>query len=152
MIKQLARKYGVDEIIIAIPSANKKAIQKIINECNKTRCKMKILPGISDLINERVSISKLRDVDIEDLLGREPVQVNLREISSYLEGRIVLVTGGGGSIGSELCRQIARFKPRKLIALDIYENTVFELSNEIKTPILILNLRWLSRLCETDKG
>jgi len=132
-IKQLARKYGVDEIIIAIPSANKKAIQEIVNECNKTRCKMKILPGISDLINEKVSISKLRDVDIEDLLGREPVQVNLKEISGYLEGRIVLVTGGGGSIGSELCRQIARFRPRKLIALDIYENSVFELSNEIKS-------------------
>ena len=132
-IKQLARRYGVDEIIIAIPSANKKAIQEIVNECNKTRCKMKILPGISDLINEKVSISKLRDVDIEDLLGREPVQVNLKEISGYIEGKIVLVTGGGGSIGSELCRQIARFKPRKLIALDIYENSVFELSNEIKS-------------------
>lgn len=132
-IKQIARKYGVDEIIIAIPSANKKAIQEIINECNKTRCKMKILPGISDLINESVSISKLRDVDIEDLLGRDQVQVNLKEISGYIEGKIVLVTGGGGSIGSELCRQIARFKPRKLIALDIYENTVFELSNEIKS-------------------
>lgn len=131
-IRQIARKYGVEEIIIAIPSANKKAIQEIVNECNKTRCKMKILPGISDLINERVSISKLRDVDIEDLLGREQVQVNLKEISGYIEGKIVLVTGGGGSIGSELCRQIARFKPRKLIALDIYENTVFELSNEIK--------------------
>ena len=131
-IRQIARKYGVDEIIIAIPSANKKAIQEIVNECNKTRCKMKILPGISDLINEKVSISKLRDVDIEDLLGRDPVQVNLREISGYLEGKIVLVTGGGGSIGSELCRQIARFRPRKLIALDIYENSVFELSNEIK--------------------
>ena len=137
-IKQLARRYGVDEIIIAIPSANKKAIQNIVNECNKTRCKMKILPGISDLINERVSISKLRDVDIEDLLGREPVQVNLREISGYLEGKIVLVTGGGGSIGSELCRQIAKFKPRKLIALDIYENTVFELSNEIKSTYPVL--------------
>ncbi|MDD3168075.1 MAG: nucleoside-diphosphate sugar epimerase/dehydratase [Eubacteriales bacterium] len=132
-IKQLARKHGVDEIIIAIPSANKKAIQEIVNECNKTRCKMKILPGISDLINEKVSISKLRDVDIEDLLGRDPVQVNLREITGYLEGKIVLVTGGGGSIGSELCRQIARFKPRKLIALDIYENSVFELSIEIKS-------------------
>ncbi len=132
-IKQIARKYGVDEIIIAIPSANKKAIQEIVNECNKTRCKMKILPGISDLINEKVSISKLRDVDIEDLLGRDAVQVNLKEISGYLEGKIVLVTGGGGSIGSELCRQIARFKPRKLIALDIYENSVFELSNEIKS-------------------
>ncbi len=154
-IKQLARKYGVDEIIIAIPSANKKAIQEIINECNKTRCKMKILPGISDLINERVSISKLRDVDIEDLLGREPVQVNLREISSYLEGKIVLVTGGGGSIGSELCRQIARFKPRKLIALDIYENTIFELSNEIKNTypglefeVVITSVRSRQRLRE----
>jgi len=132
-IKHLARKHGVDEIIIAIPSANKKVIQEIVNECNKTRCKMKILPGIGDLINEKVSISKLRDVDIEDLLGREPVQVNLKEISGYLEGKIVLVTGGGGSIGSELCRQIARFRPRKLIALDIYENSVFELSNEIKS-------------------
>ncbi|QOX65085.1 polysaccharide biosynthesis protein [Anoxybacterium hadale] len=131
-IKQLARRYGVDEIIIAIPSAKRKAIQEIVNECNKTRCKMKILPAISDLINETVSISKLRDVDIEDLLGRDPVQVNLREISGYVEGKIVLVTGGGGSIGSELCRQIAKFKPRKLIALDIYENTVFELSNEIR--------------------
>ncbi|MDD4122465.1 MAG: nucleoside-diphosphate sugar epimerase/dehydratase [Eubacteriales bacterium] len=154
-IKQLARKYGVDEIIIAIPSANKKAIQEIINECNKTRCKMKILPGISDLINERVSISKLRDVDIEDLLGREPVQVNLRGISSYLEGKIVLVTGGGGSIGSELCRQIARFKPRKLIALDIYENTIFELSNEIKNTypglefeVVITSVRSRQRLKE----
>jgi len=132
-IKQTARKYSINEIIIAIPSANKKAIQEIVNECNKTHCKMKTLPGISDLINEKVSISKLRDVDIEDLLGREPVQVNLREISGYIEGKIVLVTGGGGSIGSELCRQIAHFKPRKLIALDIYENTVFELANEIKT-------------------
>ncbi len=139
-IKQLARKYGVDEIIIAIPSANKKAIQEIVNECNRTRCKMKILPGISDLINEKVTISKLRDVDIEDLLGRDPVQVNLKEISGYLEGKIVLVTGGGGSIGSELCRQIARFKPRRLIALDIYENSVFELSNEIKSAYPNLEL------------
>lgn len=154
-IKQIARKYGVDEIIIAIPSANKKAIQAIVNECNKTRCKMKILPGISDLINEKVSISTLRDVDIEDLLGREPVQVNLREISGYLEGRIVLVTGGGGSIGSELCRQIARFRPRKLIALDIYENSVFELSNEIKSnypalefEVVIASVRSRQRLRE----
>lgn len=130
-IKSIARKNGVDEIIIAIPSASKKAIQEITNECNKTRCKLKILPGLIDLINEKVSISKLRDVDIEDLLGRDSVQVNLREISSYIEGKIVLVTGGGGSIGSELCRQIARFKPRRLIAFDIYENSVFELTNEI---------------------
>ncbi|MEG1930872.1 MAG: nucleoside-diphosphate sugar epimerase/dehydratase [Anaerovorax sp.] len=130
-IKNIARKNGVDEIIIAIPSASKKTIQEITNECNRTRCKMKILPGLIDLINEKVSISKLRDVDIEDLLGRDTVQVNLREISGYIEGKIVMVTGGGGSIGSELCRQIARFKPRRLIAFDIYENSVFELNNEM---------------------
>ncbi len=131
-IRAYSRKYAVDEIIIAIPSASRKTIQNIVNECNKTRCKIKILPSLIDLINDTVSITKLRDVDIEDLLGREPVKVNLREISGYLEGQIVLVTGGGGSIGSELCRQVARFKPRKLIALDIYENTVFELANEIR--------------------
>jgi FlaA1/EpsC-like NDP-sugar epimerase len=154
-IRQIARKNAIDEIIIAIPSANKKAIQDIVNECNKTRCKMKILPGISDLINEKVSISKLRDVDIEDLLGREPVQVNLREISGYLEGKIVMVTGGGGSIGSELCRQIARFRPRKLIAVDIYENTVFELAGEMKTAypqlefeVVIASVRSKNRLRE----
>lgn len=131
-IKHAARKYGVDEIIIAIPSANKKVIQAIMDECKRTRCKIKILPGLIDLINEKVSVSKLRDVDIEDFLGRDPVHVNLREISSYIEGKIVMVTGGGGSIGSELCRQIAKFRPRRLIAVDIYENSVFELSNEMR--------------------
>lgn len=137
-LRAYCRKYSIDEIIIAIPSAGRKTIQNIVNECNKTRCKIKILPTLIDLINDTVSISKLRDVDIEDLLGREPVKVNLREISGYLESQIVLVTGGGGSIGSELCRQIARFKPRKLIALDIYENTVFELANEIKQSYPLL--------------
>ncbi len=137
-IKRLARKYGVDEIIIAIPSAKRKESQEIVNECNKTRCKLKMLPGLSDLINDKVSISKLRDVDIEDLLGRDPVQVNLREISGYIENKIVMVTGGGGSIGSELCRQIAKFRPRKLIAVDIYENTVFELKNEMKRSYPLL--------------
>ncbi len=131
-IRLIARKYGITEIIVAIPSANRKVIQGIVNECNKTRAKIKILPSLIDLINETVSISKLRDVDIEDLLGRDPVKINVREISGYLSDQIVLVTGGGGSIGSELCRQIATFKPRKLIALDIYENTVFELLNEMK--------------------
>ncbi len=131
-IKRMVWKYGVDEIIIAIPSAAQKDIQEIVEQCNKTRCNMKILPSLLDLINEKVSISKLRDVDIEDLLGREAVQVNLKEISRYLEGKIVLVTGAGGSIGSELCRQIATFRPRRLVALDIYENTIFELANEIK--------------------
>lgn len=131
-IRHAARIYGVDEIIIAIPSANKKAIQAIMEECKRTRCKIKILPSLIELINDKVSISKLRDVDIEDFLGREPVHVNLREISSYIEGKIVMVTGGGGSIGSELCRQIGKFKPRRLVAVDIYENCVFELANELR--------------------
>ena len=131
-IKYFARKYGVEEIIIAIPTAKQKEIKKIVSECNKTRCKLKILPSLIDIISEKVTVSKLRNVQIEDLLGREPVNLNVREISGYLEGKIVLVTGGGGSIGSELCRQIARFRPRRIIAFDIYENTVFELTNEMK--------------------
>lgn len=154
-IRHVARKYGVDEIIIAIPSANKKAIQAIMDECKRTRCKIKILPSLIDLINEKVSISKLRDVDIEDFLGRDPVHVNLREISSYIEGRIVMVTGGGGSIGSELCRQISRFKPRRIIAVDIYENSVFELANELKEmhpnlefEIVIASIRDKTRMRE----
>jgi len=152
-IRAIARRYGVDEIIVAIPSANKKAIQKIVGECNKTRCKVKILPSLIELINETVSVSKLRDVEVEDLLGREPINVNLREISGYIEGRIVLVSGAGGSIGSELCRQVAKFKPRRLIALDIYENSVFELAGEIKNlypdlefEVIIASVRSRDRL------
>ena len=154
-IRHAARRYGVDEIIIAIPSANKKTIQGIVDECKRTRCKIKILPSLIDIINDKVSVSKLRDVDIEDFLGRDPVHVNLREITSYIEGRIVMVTGGGGSIGSELCRQIARFRPRRLIAVDIYENSVFELSNELKElyktlefEIVIASVRDKKRMTE----
>ena len=127
----LADKYAVDEIIIAIPSATKKQIAEIVDICHKTKCKIKIMPSLIDLINEKVSIKSLRDVDIEDLLGREAISVDLKEISSYLEDKIVLVTGAGGSIGSELCRQIAKFKPRRLVMFDIYENTVFDLQNEM---------------------
>ena len=131
-IRLLARKYSVNEIIIAIPSANNKVIQNIVSECNRTSCKIRILPGLIDIINDKVSISKLRDLSIEDLLGRDAVALDVHEISGYLEGKIVMITGGGGSIGQELCRQIAKYKPRRLVALDIYENTVFELANEMK--------------------
>lgn len=132
MIPVLADKYAVDEIIIAIPSATKKEISGIVEICHKTKCKIKTMPSLIDLINEKVSIKSLRDVDIEDLLGRETVTVDLKEISSYIEDKIVLVTGAGGSIGSELCRQVAKFKPRRLILFDIYENTTFELQNEMR--------------------
>jgi len=137
-IRNVARQYAIDEIVIAIPSASHKQIQSILSECNRTTCKIKILPGLIDILNDKVSINKLRDVAIEDLLGRDVVELNAREISSFIEGKIVLVTGGGGSIGSELCRQIAMYRPRRLIALDIYENTVFELANEMKLKFPLL--------------
>jgi FlaA1/EpsC-like NDP-sugar epimerase len=130
-IPAIAEKYNIGEIIIAIPSATKREIRAIVEETAETGAKIRILPSMMDLIDEKVSISALRDLDIEDLLGRDPVQLDTTGISGYLAGRVILVTGGGGSIGSELCRQIAGYGPRKLIALDIYENTVFELANEL---------------------
>jgi FlaA1/EpsC-like NDP-sugar epimerase len=131
-IVDAAERLAVDEIIIAIPSAGRKAVNDIYNECSKTNCKVKILPSVSDLIDETVTIQKIRDVDIEDLLGREPVRLDCEEISSYLKDKVVLVTGGGGSIGSELCRQIAGFGPKQLVILDNYENGLFEVENELR--------------------
>ena len=131
-ISHVVEREKIDEIIVAIPSASRKQIQIILNECNKTGCKIRILPAYIDLIDGKVNVKKLRDVAIEDLLGREPVSVDLAEISGYLTGKTVLVTGGGGSIGSELCRQIAAFHPQKLIALDFYENSRFDLANEMR--------------------
>ncbi|MDR0817916.1 MAG: polysaccharide biosynthesis protein, partial [Clostridiales Family XIII bacterium] len=131
-IRALAAKYNIDEIIVAIPSASKLQIKDIVAEAGHTGAKVQILPSMMDLIDGAVSVSALRKVDIEDLLGRDPVRLDLQKISGYLEDRVVMVTGGGGSIGSELCRQIAKFNPAKLIALDNYENSVFELENEFR--------------------
>ncbi len=132
-IRSVAEKKAIDEIIIAIPSGKRSEIKEIVEESSRTKCKLKIVPGIYELIDGKVSIKKIRDVDIEDLLGREPVKVDLAEISEYLHNRVVLVTGGGGSIGSELCRQIAGFKPRKLLIMDNYENGAFEIENELNS-------------------
>lgn len=126
-----AIKYNIDEIIIAIPSASKKVIREIVEECDETKCKIKMLPGIYELIDGKVNIEKLREVKIEDLLGREQVKLDIDSISEYLKDKVVLVTGGGGSIGSELCRQIAKYNPRELIILDIYENNAYSLQNEL---------------------
>jgi FlaA1/EpsC-like NDP-sugar epimerase len=131
-IPKIAEEKGIDEIIIAMPSASKREIKDILNICKETKCKLRTLPGVFELIDGRVDIKKIRDVDLEDLLGREPVRVDLDEICGYIENRRVLVTGGGGSIGSELCRQIARFNPEKLLILDIYENSAYEIQNELK--------------------
>lgn len=131
-IKRVAEAQKIDEIIIAIPSSSKKEIREIVEECSKTKCKLKIVPGIYELIDGQVSIKKIRDVDIEDLLGRDPVNLDMQEISKYLNNKVVLVTGGGGSIGSELCRQIASFGPRRLIVLDNYENNAYDVQNELR--------------------
>jgi FlaA1/EpsC-like NDP-sugar epimerase len=130
-IQRVAEQKAIDEIIVAIPSAPKDEIRKILHECKKTKCKLKTLPGVYELIDGKVTIKQIRDVQIEDLLGREPVKVDIDEISQYLSGQVVLVTGGGGSIGSELCRQIARFNPKKLLILDIYENSTYMLHREL---------------------
>lgn len=129
---QLSKEYGIDEIIIAMPSAQKSEISDILKLCKETKCKLKKLPGVYEIINENVSINSIREVNIEDLLGRDEVVLNIKEISSYIKNETVLVTGGGGSIGSELCRQIARFHPKKLIILDIYENNAYDLQQELK--------------------
>lgn len=130
-INELVEKYGVDEIIVAIPSASRKELSEILSICKETRCRLKKLPGVYEIINERVGIKHIRDVSIEDLLGRDEVQLNMDDIAGYLKNETVLVTGGGGSIGSELCRQIARFSPKKLIIFDIYENNAYDLQNEL---------------------
>jgi FlaA1/EpsC-like NDP-sugar epimerase len=130
-IKELARKYEIDEIIIAIPSASKKDMADILSICKSTRCRLRILPDAMGLAGGQASVTQLRDVNIEDLLGRDEITLDIDEISGYLKDETVLVTGGGGSIGSELCRQIARFKPKKLIIFDIYENNAYDLQNEL---------------------
>ena len=129
-----------DRIYIAIPSASAKERKAIIEICRETGCQVKILPGIYQLINGEVSIAKLRNVEIEDLLGRDPIRVNLDEIMGYVSGKVVLVTGGGGSIGSELCRQVASHNPKQLIIFDIYENNAYDIQLELKEKYPDLDL------------
>jgi len=130
-IIEVVDKLDIDMIIVALPSAPRQIQTEILEICKQTKCKLKILPGVYEIINDSVSVSQLRDVQIEDLLGREPVNLNIEEICGYIQNETVLVTGGGGSIGSELCRQIARFNPRKLLILDIYENNAYDLQQEL---------------------
>ena len=123
--------YNIDEIIFAIPSANTKTKKEILDICKETGCKLRTLPGMYQLINGDVSVAKLKEVEIEDLLGREPIQINTEEVLNYVKDKVVLVTGGGGSIGSELCRQIASHQPKQLIIVDIYENNAYEIQQEL---------------------
>lgn len=131
-IVECADVYSVDEIIVAMPSASRAAIREILEICKDTNCKLRSLPGMYQLVNGEVNVSKLRDVEVEDLLGRDPVSVDMDSILGYVQGKVVLVTGGGGSIGSELCRQIAAHRPKQLVIVDIYENAVYDVQQELK--------------------
>ena len=142
-IKECAKKYRVDEIIVAIPSAGPKDTRDILRICNETDCKLKVLPGVYQLITEEVSVSKLREVSIEDLLGRDTVKIDIDSIAGYVRNKVVLVTGGGGSIGSELCRQVAAHNPRMLIIFDIYENNAYDIQQELKKKYPALKLEVL---------
>jgi FlaA1/EpsC-like NDP-sugar epimerase len=132
--------YQINEIIIAMPSVSKKAIKEIVDICNQTNCNLKILPGIYQFMNNEVSISNLRNVEVEDLLGRDSIKVDLDSIMGYVKDKVIMVTGGGGSIGSELCRQIAIQGPRQLIIIDIYENNAYDIQQELKKNYPHLNL------------
>ncbi len=142
-IPTVVEEQRIDEIIIAISELNEVELKKILDECKKTTAQVKIMPGVSEVIDGKFSVKKIRDVDVEDLLGREPIKLDFSGISSYIENKVIMVTGGGGSIGSELCRQIARFNPKELIIFDIYENNAYDLQNELLRKYEKLNLKTL---------
>lgn len=139
-IPEMVEKYDINQIVLAMPSITMAEQKGILEICKDTGCGIKILPGIYQFLNNEVSVSKLRDVQIEDLLGREPVKTNLDIVLGYVQGKTILVTGGGGSIGSELCRQIAAHDPKELIVFDIYENTTYDLQQELRRKFPDLTL------------
>ena len=130
-IEKVVMDYNISEIIISMPSAKKSKIKEVIEHCKNTNCKIKTLPGVSQLIDGKVDIKRMRDVQIEDLLGRDPVRIDMNNVKNFITNKVVLVTGGGGSIGSELCRQIATYNPAKLLILDIYENGAYDIQQEL---------------------
>ncbi|MBP3684206.1 MAG: polysaccharide biosynthesis protein [Oscillospiraceae bacterium] len=142
-IPNMVKQYKVDKIIFAIPSCTARVRKEILDICTTTGCEVQMLPGIFQMVNGDVSVSKLRNVDPQDLLGRDPIKVNLEEIFDYINGKTVMVTGGGGSIGSELCRQIASAKPEQLIIFEIYENNAYDIQMELRRTYPELNLQVL---------
>ena len=141
-ILEVVAQQAITQIIFAIPTATPAERRNILDICKMTKCKILVLPGIYQMVNGEVSLSDIKDVQVEDLLGREPVKLNMELVNSFLRDRVVMVTGGGGSIGSELCRQVARFSPRQLIILDNYENNAYEIQQELlRTYGVTLDLR-----------
>lgn len=142
-IVQLAEKLSVDEILIAIAAMDGKTKKEIIDICKKTGCKLKLIPGMYEIIEGRVNLSKFREVNFEDLLGRDTVKLDMEGIEKYISDRVVLITGGGGSIGSELCRQVVKFNPKELIVLDNYENNSYVLQQEFNRKCVQANIKYV---------
>ena len=137
------KKYRIEKIYLAIPSASAIERRDILDICKETVCELKNLPGMYQFVNGKVKVSAMQDVSVEDLLGREPIDVQTEEIYSFISGKVILVTGGGGSIGSELCRQIAKNNPKQLIVFDIYENNAYAIQLELRDKYPQLNLELL---------
>jgi FlaA1/EpsC-like NDP-sugar epimerase len=131
-ITQVVQEYRVEEVVIAMPSVERRVLREIVEICQETPAKIKILPGMYDLIDGKVTVNEIREVQVEDLLRREPVRLDIDSIAGYISGKVVLVTGGGGSIGSELCRQIVTYQPKMLLLLDICENNVYDIEMELR--------------------
>lgn len=130
-IEQVVADTDANEIIIAMPSVKGKEIKEIIDVCKNTNCKLTILPGVYEIIEGTVSVNQLRPVEVEDLLGRDPVKLDTKNVSAYITGKVVLITGAGGSIGSEICRQVAKMQPKKMLLLGKGENSIYEISQEL---------------------
>lgn len=152
VLKSVCQEEKIDEIIVAMPSADRKQLAEVLNICKETKCKLKRVPGYYQILNGEVHLSDLKDVEVQDLLGRDQIEVNLPEIMGYVKDKVVMVTGGGGSIGSELCRQIAASNPKQLIIVDIYENNAYDIQLELKDKYPHLNLETLiASVRNTDK-
>lgn len=134
------KKYKIEKIYMAIPSATPEDKRDILNICKETGCELRMLPGVYQLVSGNVTTANMQEVTIEDLLGREPIKISMEEVFAFIQGKTILVTGGGGSIGSELCRQIAFHAPKKLIIFDVYENSAYEIQMELKKRYPTLNL------------
>ncbi|MCI7771121.1 MAG: polysaccharide biosynthesis protein [Eubacterium sp.] len=152
-IKEAAKLYDIDEIIFAIPSASNEVKRDILNICKETDCTLKILPGVYQMVDGEININSIRNVDVLDLLGRDPIEIDIESIMGYVKDKVIMVTGGGGSIGSELCRQLVSHKPKQLIIFDIYENNAYDIQQELKinypdanVVTLIGSIRNVSRL------